>query len=63
VNIPQSRLHNLRHYFVTRCFRIGAGAPTVQALAGHRHLSVTQRYAHTNEVAKRKVIENLSLAP
>jgi site-specific recombinase XerD len=47
---------------VTRCFRIGADAPTVQSLAGHRHLSVTQRYAHTNEVAKRKVIENLSLA-
>jgi hypothetical protein len=45
-----------------RCFRIGADAPTEQALAGHRHLSVTQRYALTNEVAKRKVIENLSLA-
>lgn len=62
MNIPKARLHNLRHYFVTRCFRIGADAPTVQALAGHRHLSVTQRYAHTNEAAKRKVIESLSPA-
>ncbi|MDI3284723.1 site-specific integrase [Polyangium sp. 15x6] len=60
--LPKSRLHDLRHFFVTRCFRIGADAPTVQALAGHQHLSVTQRYAHTNEVAKRGVIERLSLA-
>jgi integrase len=60
--LPQSRLHDLRHYFVTRCFRTGADAPTVQALAGHQHLSVTQRYAHTSEVAKRRVIEGLSLA-
>ncbi|WP_437656592.1 tyrosine-type recombinase/integrase [Sorangium sp. So ce1182] len=59
-NLPKSRLHDLRHYFVTRCFRIGADAPTVQALAGHQHLSVTQRYAHTSEVAKRKVVEGLA---
>ena len=39
-------LHSLRHAFVTRLFREGVGAPTVQRLAGHEHLVTTQRYAH-----------------
>jgi integrase len=55
-------LHDLRHYFVTRCFQVGVDAPTVQALAGHQHLAVTQRYAHTNEAAKRQAIERLDRA-
>lgn len=41
------RFHDLRHFFVTHLFRAGIAAPTVQALAGHASLSVTQRYAHT----------------
>ncbi|WP_437569805.1 tyrosine-type recombinase/integrase [Sorangium sp. So ce542] len=62
-NLPKSRLHDLRHYFVTRCFRIGADAPTVQALAGHQHPSVTRRCAHTSEVAKRKAVAGLAPWP
>jgi hypothetical protein len=40
-------------------------APTVQALAGPQHLSVTQRYAHTNAAAKWEAIgrfDRLNLA-
>lgn len=33
------RFHDLRHHFVSTLFRGGAGAPAVQALAGHLHLS------------------------
>lgn len=40
------RFHDLRHYFVTALFGGGGSAPAVQALAGHLHLSTTQRYAH-----------------
>jgi len=40
------RFHDLRHFFVTELFRGGASAPAVQALAGHLHLSTTQKYAH-----------------
>jgi integrase len=40
------RFHDLRHAFVTGLFRSGAPAPVVQSLAGHLHLSTTQRYAH-----------------
>lgn len=51
--------HSLRHFFVTELFRQGASAPTVQALAGHCHLSVTQRYAHTNEADLKAAIAKL----
>ncbi len=40
------RYHDLRHFFVTELFRRGGSAPAVQLLAGHLHLSTTQRYAH-----------------
>jgi integrase len=43
------RFHDLRHYFVTSLFRGGAPARAVQALAGHAHLTTTQRYAHVVE--------------
>jgi integrase len=29
--LPHTRLHDLRHFFITRCFAGGAGAPTVQS--------------------------------
>lgn len=53
------RLHDLRHFFVTRCFEVGGDAPTVQELAGHEHLSTTQRYAHTSTDRKRDVVARL----
>lgn len=40
------RFHDLRHFFCSELFRRGASAPSVQALAGHAHLSTTERYAH-----------------
>ncbi len=36
--LPHTRLHDLRHFFITQCFVGGAGGPTVQKLAGHCHL-------------------------
>ncbi|WP_235879967.1 tyrosine-type recombinase/integrase [Polyangium aurulentum] len=55
--VPATRLHGLRHFFITECFKGGASAPTVQQLAGHLHLSVTQRYAHTNENLKKEAVK------
>lgn len=56
-NLPHARLHDLRHFFITQCFVGGAGGPTVQRLAGHCNLSVTQRYAHTNETLMRQAVQ------
>jgi integrase len=44
------RLHDLRHFYVTSLFRARVPAPLVQRLAGHEHLSTTQRYAHLVEL-------------
>lgn len=52
-------LHGLRHAFVSRLFRAGVGAPTVQRLAGHEHLVTTQRYAHATETDLRAAIARL----
>jgi integrase len=60
LSLPAARLHDLRHFFVTECFRSGIGAPDVQALAGHLHLSVTQSYAHTDAESQRRGIEAFS---
>lgn len=54
------RLHDLRHYFVTALFRRGVAAPTVRALAGHAHLTTTQRYAHVARMDLRAAIERLA---
>lgn len=55
--VPRARIHDFRHFFITRCFAGGAGAPTVQKLAGHAHLSVTARYAHTTEALMREAVQ------
>jgi integrase len=55
--LPHTRLHDLRHFFISQCFAGGAGGPTVQKLAGHCHLAVTQRYAHTTEALMRDAVQ------
>jgi site-specific recombinase XerD len=55
-------LHAMRHYFVTNLFKAGVGAPTVRDLAGHRHMQVTARYAHSDEGSRRRGIDALGRA-
>lgn len=57
VNLPRKRVHDLRHFFVTECFRAGIAAPDVQQLAGHLNLEVTQGYAHTTKDSQRVAIK------
>jgi len=56
------RFHDLRHFFVTSLFKLGIGAPTVRDLAGHRHMHVTARYAHSDEASRLAAIEALGRA-
>ncbi len=53
------RLHDLRHTFATRLIRRGVDIITVQALLGHSSVTVTQRYTHTGEDAKREAVRRL----
>ena len=39
-------LHTLRHTFISRLVQAGRPLPEVAALAGHRAITMTMRYAH-----------------
>jgi integrase len=59
LGIKGSRLHALRHFFVTTLFESGASAPEVQKLAGHSDLKTTQGYCHTTQERLRAAIDGL----
>lgn len=53
-------IHILRHSFCTHLAMRGAPATTIQALAGHAHLSTTMRYMHVVKGAKEAAIALLN---
>ena len=56
------RVHILRHTFCSRLAMRRAPARAIQELAGHAHLSTTQRYMHLNPAAKETAIRLLDFA-
>jgi integrase len=44
--LPGVSLHTLRHTFISRLVQAGRPLPEVAALAGHRAITMTMRYAH-----------------
>ena len=56
---PLGRLHILRHTFCSRLAMRGATAKSIQELAGHQHLSTTQRYMHLSPAARESAIRLL----
>ena len=44
--VPDLCLYTLRHSFVSRLVQAGVSLPEVAALAGHRDIRMTMRYAH-----------------
>ncbi|HYR19588.1 MAG TPA: site-specific integrase, partial [Myxococcales bacterium] len=52
-------LHILRHTFCSRLAMRGATAKSIQELAGHQHLSTTQRYMHLSPAARESAIRLL----
>ena len=44
--LPGVSLHVLRHTFISRLVQAGRPLPEVAALAGHRDIKMTLRYAH-----------------
>ena len=51
--------HSGRRQIVTQLADRGINARLVQVLAGHKHLSTTQRYIDVNENALRNAVELL----
>ena len=52
-------LHVLRHTFISRLVQAGRPLPEVAALAGHRDIRMTMRYAHLAPRQLREGIEAL----
>ena len=52
--------HSLRHTFITHALRKSGDLPAVQALAGHKNISNTQIYLHTDEDRMEKAIAKLA---
>ena len=44
--LPGVSLHTLRHTFISRLVQAGRPLPEIAALAGHRTITMTLRYAH-----------------
>jgi len=56
-------VHLLRHTFCSHLAMRGAPITTIQALAGHRELGVTQRDMHLTPAALESAIRLLDQAP
>ncbi len=52
--------HTFRHTFASRLTRSGADLVTVKELLGHSTVTVTMRYAHSNDETKRRAVCRLS---
>jgi integrase len=52
-------LHSTRHTFCTRLGKAGCDAFTIQKLAGHSSIVISQRYVHSDQEAKQSAIHLL----
>ena len=52
-------LHSTRHTFCTRLGKAGADAFTIQKLAGHSSITISQRYVHADKEIKESAIRLL----
>ncbi len=55
--------HDLRHTFCSRLAMAGCSLATIQQLAGHKTITVTQRYAHLSPEHNRAAMELLAPRP
>ena len=44
--LPDVRIHDLRHSFASRALALGEGLPMIGKLLGHTQVQTTARYAH-----------------
>ncbi len=56
-NIPDARLHDLRHTFASTLATAGLSLQIIGELLGHAKITTTQRYAHLQDDAVRAATE------
>lgn len=52
--------HSLRHCFASRLLEDGTSIEIVKSLLGHHSVTITERYCHSSEEAKRRAVELLA---
>ena len=62
-NLPDKGPHTLRHSFCSHLAMRGVPGRAIQELAGHVHLSTTQRYMHLSPTALDRAIRTLEQPP
>jgi integrase/recombinase XerD len=55
--ISDASSHSGRRAFITKLAHSGVSAKVIMTLAGHKHLSTTQRYIEVNDEMLRKAVE------
>lgn len=63
LGVPSAKFHHLRHAFLRDLAEAGASVKEAGALAGHRHLSTTERYIGTFSKTKLREIATLRKPP
>jgi integrase len=57
--IDDLTFHDLRHCFASRLVMAGVDLPTVQALMGHKNITMTMRYTHLSADHKQRAVAML----
>ena len=57
VDPTRLRVHDFRHYFVTRTYRLSKDLKLAQELARHESMQTTSRYAHLGSEADERYKE------
>jgi integrase len=57
IEVPNVRLHDLRHSFASILVSAGASLPLIGQMLGHTQVQTTQRYAHLYDDPMRKAAE------
>jgi site-specific recombinase XerD len=60
--VDDYRWHDNRHTFCSRLAMRGVNLIAIRDLAGHKTLAITARYAHLDDLAKRKAVDSLLVA-
>jgi integrase len=61
--IADFTFHDLRHTFASRLVMAGVDLPTVKELMGHKHITMTLRYAHLSSDHKQAAVRKLDQTP
>ena len=59
-NIPDVRIHDLRHTFASSGVALGQGLPIIGRLLGHTQPQTTARYAHLAAATALEVADQIS---